>query len=54
MSKDWIDEAKAEGRDVPPWIAERATTREEFEQLMRLREAAFPSTKPKRCRPKTS
>ena len=44
--KPWIAEAQAAGRTVPAWIAERATTREQFEQWMALRERAFPATRP--------
>jgi hypothetical protein len=45
-NKPWIDEAIAAGRQVPTWIAERAATREQFEELLALRERAFPETKP--------
>ena len=43
--KPWIAEALAAGRSVPCWIAERATTQAQFEQLMALRERAFPKTR---------
>ena len=44
--KPWIAEAQAAGRTVPTWIAERANSREQFEQWMALRERAFPATRP--------
>jgi hypothetical protein len=43
---DYVKEALAAGRQVPPWIIERAQSREEFERLMELRERAFPATRP--------
>jgi hypothetical protein len=45
-AKPWIAEAQQAGRQVPAWIAERASTRDEFEQLLALRERAFPATRP--------
>ena len=44
--KPWIAEAQRAGRQVPAWIAERATTRKQFEQWMTLRERAVPATQP--------
>ena len=44
--RPWIAQAQAAGRTVPSWIAERATSREEFERLLTLRERAFPATRP--------
>jgi len=43
--KPWIAEAQAAGRQVPVWIADRAVSREQFEQLLSLRERAFPATR---------
>jgi hypothetical protein len=43
--KPWIGAALAAGRRVPNWIGARATSREQFEQLMALRERAFPATR---------
>jgi hypothetical protein len=47
--KPWIAEAQQASRQVPAWIAERASTRDEFEQLLALRERAFPATRPARA-----
>lgn len=41
----WVKKAIANGRKVPAWIA-NVKTEKEFDELMALRENAFPATKP--------
>jgi hypothetical protein len=45
--RPWVAEARAQGRQVPQWIADRYDTSEAFEAIMKLRETAFPMTAPK-------